>query len=97
MSVRVDRGREAREASDMPADLGHAVAGMTIRLKQAMDMAGTTAARIAILKINLDGRRCLHVGEVSREGGVKLICASGDGSPGFEANELQIALSHAAG
>jgi DNA-binding response OmpR family regulator len=47
-------------------------------------MAKGVDADIAILDINLDGRRSFPVADVLREKGVKLIFASGYGSPGLE-------------
>jgi CheY-like chemotaxis protein len=70
---------------DMLADLGHHVAGVAMRLPQALEMAKTADADIAILDINLDGRRSFPVAEILRERGVKIIFASGYGSPGLEA------------
>lgn len=74
---------------DMLADLGHEVAGVAMRLPQALEMARTTDASVAILDINLDGRRSFPVAEVLRQRGVKLIFASGYGSPGLEAPFLE--------
>lgn len=74
---------------DMLADLGHQVAGVAMRLPQALEMAKGVEADIAILDINLDGRRSFPVAEVLRERGVKLIFASGYGSPGLEAPFLE--------
>lgn len=70
---------------DILNDLGHKVAGVAMRLPQAIEMAKVTEADIAILDINLDGRRSFPVADVLREKGVKLIFASGYGSPGLEA------------
>lgn len=70
---------------DMLVDLGHQVAGVAMRLPQAIELAKGTDADIAILDINLDGRRSFPVAALLREKGVKLIFASGYGSPGLEA------------
>jgi CheY-like chemotaxis protein len=69
---------------DMLVELGHQVAGVAMRLPQALEMAKGVDADIAILDINLDGRRSFPVADVLREKGVKLIFASGYGSPGLE-------------
>lgn len=69
---------------DVLVDLGHHVAGVAMRLPQALEMAKAVDADIAILDINLDGRRSFPVADVLREKGVKLIFASGYGSPGLE-------------
>lgn len=96
---------------DILNDLGHQVAGVAMRLPQAIEMAKDTDADIAILDINLDGRRSFPVADVLREKGVKLIFASGYGSPGleapfldeiilkkpFEPNDIRLALARAVG
>jgi len=96
---------------DMLADLGHRVAGVAMRLPQALEMAKATEADIAILDINLDGRKSFPVAGVLRDKGVKLIFASGYGSPGleepfldeiilkkpFEPDDIRLALARAAG
>jgi len=74
---------------DMLADLGHKVAGIAMRLPQAMNLAKDVEADIAILDINLDGRKSFPAAEVLRQRGVKLIFASGYGSAGLEAPFLE--------
>ncbi|HEX7930646.1 MAG TPA: response regulator [Sphingomicrobium sp.] len=74
---------------DMLTDLGHQIVGIAMRLPQAMELARTAEADIAILDINLDGRKSFPVAQVLRERGVKLIFASGYGSPGLEAPFLE--------
>lgn len=69
---------------DMLGDLGHHVAGVAMRLPQAAAMARNIDADLAILDINLDGRRSFPVAETLRARGVKLLFASGYGSPGLE-------------
>jgi CheY-like chemotaxis protein len=69
---------------DILGDLGHQVAGVAMRLPQAIEMAKGTEADVAILDINLDGRKSFPVADVLRERGVKLIFASGYGSLGLE-------------
>jgi CheY-like chemotaxis protein len=95
---------------DMLTDLGHQVAGVAMRLPQAAAMARDVQADVAILDINLDGRRSFPVAQMLRERGVKLLFASGYGSPGleapflgetiikkpFEASDLKRAIEHVA-
>jgi CheY-like chemotaxis protein len=69
---------------DMVRDLGHEVAGLAMRLPQAMQKAATAEIDFAILDINLDGRMSFPVAEVLRERGVPFIFASGYGSAGLE-------------
>lgn len=96
---------------DMLGDLGHQVAGVAMRLPHALEIAKTAEVDVAILDINLDGRRSFPVADVLRQRGVRLIFASGYGSPGleapyldeivvrkpFEASDIQRALAKAAG
>lgn len=70
---------------DMLSDLGHQIVGVAMRLPQAMELAKTADIDIAILDINLDGRKSFPAAQVLRDRGVKLIFASGYGSPGLEA------------
>ncbi|HEY5807782.1 MAG TPA: response regulator [Povalibacter sp.] len=74
---------------DMLIDLGHQVTGVAMRLPQAAAMARDVEADVAILDINLDGRRSFSVAQMLRDRGVKLLFASGYGSPGLEAPFLQ--------
>src|SRR5262245_53236579 len=69
---------------DMVADLGHHLCGMAMRLPQALEMAQDVEADVAILDINLDGRRSFPVAEALQARGIKVLFASGYGSPGLE-------------
>ena len=77
---------------DMLTDLGHTVTGLAMRLPQATEMAKDVEADVAILDINLDGRRSFPVAQMLRDRGVKLLFASGYGSPGLEAPFLEEAI-----
>jgi DNA-binding response OmpR family regulator len=68
---------------DMLTDLGHEVAGLAMRLPQAVNLAATTSLDFAILDINLDGRMSFPVADILRERGVPFIFASGYGSAGL--------------
>ncbi|HVY90942.1 MAG TPA: response regulator [Hyphomonadaceae bacterium] len=70
---------------DMVGDLGHHIVGVAMRLPQAMEMARDLPVDLAILDINLDGRRSFPVAQMLRDRGVKILFASGYGSPGLEA------------
>ena len=74
----------AMMVEDIVADLGHTLAGVAMRLPQAAELARTVEADVALLDINLDGRKSFPVAEVLRERGVKLLFASGYGSSGLE-------------
>jgi CheY-like chemotaxis protein len=69
---------------DMLVDLGHDVVGLAMRLPQATEMARALDLDLAILDINLDGRKSFPVAEVLLERGIPLLFASGYGSPGLE-------------
>lgn len=77
---------------DMVCDLGHQIAGVAMRLPQATEMAKDVAADVAILDINLDGRRSFPVAAMLQERGVKVLFASGYGSPGLEAPFLDATI-----
>jgi CheY-like chemotaxis protein len=68
---------------DMLTDMGHEVAGLAMRLPQALKMAATTPLDFAILDVNLDGRMSFPVADILRERGVPFIFASGYGSAGL--------------
>lgn len=70
---------------DILAELGHEVAGVAMRLPQALELAKGIEADVAILDINLDGRKSFPAAQVLRDRGIKIIFASGYGSPGLEA------------
>ena len=74
----------ALSLEDMLGDLGHQVAGVAMRLPQAAQMARNVEADLAILDINLDGRRSFPVAQTLQDRGIKLMFASGYGSPGLE-------------
>jgi DNA-binding response OmpR family regulator len=69
---------------DMLMELGHCIAGIAMRLPQAAQMAQQVDADLAILDINLDGRRSFPVAQTLRGRGVKVLFASGYGSAGLE-------------
>lgn len=69
---------------DMLVDLGHAVAGLAMRLPQALEMARSVEIDLAILDVNLDGRMSFPVAEVLAERGVPFFFATGYGSAGVE-------------
>jgi DNA-binding response OmpR family regulator len=70
---------------DMLTDMGHQVAGLAMRLPQALALAETVEADLAILDVNLDGRMSFPVADVLRRRGVPFIFATGYGSAGIDA------------
>jgi DNA-binding response OmpR family regulator len=70
---------------DMVTDLGHEIAGLAMRLPQAMTMAENEDIDFAILDVNLDGRMSFPVADVLQRRGVPFVFATGYGSAGLEA------------
>ena len=69
---------------DTLAELGHQVAGVAMRVPQAMELAETVEADLAILDINLDGRKSFPVAQALADRGIKVVFASGYGAAGLE-------------
>lgn len=69
---------------DMLVDLGHEVAGLAMRLPQALEAARGQELDLAILDVNLDGRASYPVAEVLDARGVPVIFASGYGAGGLD-------------
>lgn len=69
---------------DMLLDLGHDVAGLAMRLPQALTMARDVAIDLAILDVNLDGSRSFPVAAVLAQRGVPFFFATGFGMAGIE-------------
>jgi CheY-like chemotaxis protein len=96
---------------DMVTDLGHQVAGMAMRLPQALALAETAEVDLAILDVNLDGLLSFPVADVLERRGVPYVFATGYGPEGIEPaykghvvirkpfvlNDVQTALAHPAG
>jgi len=75
---------------DMLTDMGHEVAGLAMRLPQALALAETVEADLAILDVNLDGRMSFPVADILRRRGVPFIFATGYGSAGIDAPYLDV-------
>lgn len=69
---------------DMLTDLGHEVAGLAMRLPQALERAKAERIDLAILDVNLDGRPSYPVADLLESRGVPVIFASGYGSGGLD-------------
>ncbi len=63
---------------------GHEVAGLAMRLPQALKLAATTPLDVAILDVTPDGRMSLPVADVLKARGVAFIFAAGHGSAGLD-------------
>jgi DNA-binding response OmpR family regulator len=64
---------------DMLRDLGCVVAGTAARLDDAMEMARTSDFDVALLDVNLGGKRVDPVAEAIRERGTPIIYVTGYG------------------
>lgn len=80
-----DESLVAMLIEDMLADLGYEVVAVAARLEQAVEGARTVSADLAILDLNLDGRRTDAVAEVLRARGIPFIFATGYGAAGVNA------------
>ncbi|WP_420136270.1 response regulator [Sphingomonas sp.] len=70
---------------EMVEDLGHEVAGLAMRLPQAMELAQSRPLDLAILDVNLDGHMSYPVADLLKDRGVPYVFATGYGAPGIEA------------
>jgi DNA-binding response OmpR family regulator len=69
---------------DMIEEMGHEVAGLAMRLPQALDLADRMAFDLAILDVNLDGHMSYPVAEVLAARGIPFLFATGYGSVGID-------------
>lgn len=77
-----DESLVAMLIEDMLLDLGYEVVAVAARLEQAMESARTVAADLAILDLNLDGKRTDGVAEILRARGIPFMFATGYGAAG---------------
>jgi CheY-like chemotaxis protein len=80
-----DESLVAMLIEDMLSDLGYEVVAVAGRLDQALETARGVGADLAILDLNLDGRRTDAVAEVLRARGIPFIFATGYGAAGVAA------------
>lgn len=69
---------------DLLVDLGHQPIGPVMRLEPAIEKAATAEIDMAILDINLAGKRSFPVADRLKERGIPFIFASGYGAAGLE-------------
>jgi CheY-like chemotaxis protein len=88
MSLRVliveDEMTIALLLEEMVEELGHEVAGLAMRLPQAVELARTCVLDLAILDVNLDGHMSYPVAEILAGRDVPYVFATGYGSAGIE-------------
>lgn len=75
---------------DFVLDLGHQPVGPVMRLEPAIEQAETADIDMAILDINLAGKRSFPVADRLRARGIPFIFASGYGVAGLEAPYLSL-------
>jgi len=80
-----DESLVAMLIEDMLLDLGYEVADIAARLDQAVAVARTTSASLAVLDLNLNGQRTDAVAEVLRARGIPFAFATGYGGAGVSA------------
>jgi DNA-binding response OmpR family regulator len=74
---------------DFILQLGCDIAGLAMRFDQAMDLAATVEADIAVLDINLAGRPSFPVAERLKERGIPFVFASGYGTAGLDNSDIR--------
>ncbi|TDK39085.1 response regulator [Rhizobium deserti] len=69
---------------DMLSELGHEVVDLAMRLPQAVELAQRADFDLAILDVNLDGRKSFPVADILLERGIPFAFATGYGAAGIE-------------
>ncbi|HZP99850.1 MAG TPA: response regulator [Reyranella sp.] len=67
---------------DMLLELGCVVTESVSRLRAALDMAAATQAQVAVLDVNLHGKKIFPVAQVLRERGIPIVFSTGYGEDG---------------
>lgn len=69
---------------DMLGELGHEVIDLAMRLPQAAEIASKADFDLAILDVNLDGRKSFPVADILLKRGIPFAFATGYGAAGIE-------------
>lgn len=69
---------------DMLIDLGHEVIDLAMRLPRAEELAKSADFDLAILDVNLDGRKSFPVADILADRGIPFLFATGYGASGIE-------------
>jgi CheY-like chemotaxis protein len=80
-----DESLVAMLIEDMLSDMGYEVVAVAARFDQALEMARTIGADLAILDLNLAGARTDAVAEILRARGIPFMFATGYGAAGVTA------------
>lgn len=80
-----DESLVAMLIEDMLLDMGYEVAAIAARLDQALTIARTIDAHLAVLDLNLNGQRTDTIAEILRARGIPFIFATGYGGAGVTA------------
>ncbi|MBW6423122.1 response regulator [Rhizobium sp. XQZ8] len=70
---------------DMLIELGHEVIDLAMRLPQAEDAASKADFDLAVLDVNLDGRKSFPVADILSGRGIPYVFATGYGGAGLDA------------
>jgi CheY-like chemotaxis protein len=70
---------------DMLVELGCAIADSVSSLHAALDRAAATEGQIAVLDVNLRGKKIFPVAQILRERGIPIVFSTGYGDAGIEA------------
>lgn len=71
---------------DMLTELGYEVVGPAMRFEDGLELAGSADLDMAVLDVNLNGRRSTPIADVLRSCGVPFVFATGYGSGGVDAS-----------
>ncbi|MCK8778375.1 response regulator [Rhizobium sp. NTR19] len=69
---------------DMLIQLGHEVVELAMRLPRAEELARQAAFDLALLDVNLDGRKSFPVADILSARGIPFVFATGYGASGLE-------------
>lgn len=70
---------------DMLAELGCSVCDSVSSVRAALDRAAVTNAQIAVLDVNLRGKKIFPAAEILRKRGIPIVFSTGYGGDGIEA------------
>lgn len=71
---------------DMLLELGCVITESVSSVRAALDKAGETAAQVAVLDVNLRGKRVFPAAQILRDRGIPVVFSTGYGGDGIEAD-----------
>lgn len=69
---------------EMLIELGHEVIELAMRLPKATELAHSADFDLALVDVNLDGRKSFPIADILRERGIPFIFATGYGASGLD-------------